>query len=145
MKSIYILLVAVSGAATAMQAPINARLRAAVHSPALSALISFLVGTIVLFLATVFTDRGTFSNAGKAPWWIWAGGALGALYVIATLAAVPRIGAAAVVASAVLGQLVAGIAIDSFGWFGVPRVPLSAGRIAGAALLAAGVFLLQRR
>jgi transporter family-2 protein len=145
MNSFYVLLVCLAGAATAIQAPINARLRAAVHSPALSALISFLVGTVVLVLATILSDRGTFSTASKAPWWIWIGGALGALYVIATLAAVPRIGAAAVVASAVLGQLVAGIAIDSFGWFGVPRVPFSAGRAAGAALLAAGVFLLERR
>jgi transporter family-2 protein len=145
MNSVYVLLVCVAGAATALQAPINARLRSAVHSPTLSALISFAVGTILLFLATILAERGTFTNLGKAPWWIWIGGALGALYVIATLVAVPRIGAAAVVASAVLGQLVAGIVVDSFGWFGVSRVPLSFGRAAGAALLAAGVFLLQRR
>jgi transporter family-2 protein len=145
MNGLSILLVCLAGAATAIQAPINARLRAVVHSPSLSALISFVVGTIVLLVATFLTERGTFANASRAPWWVWVGGALGALYVIATLAAIPRIGAAAVVASAVLGQLIAGIAVDSFGWFGVPRVPFSLGRATGAALLAAGVFLLQKR
>lgn len=145
MNSLYILLVCLAGAATALQAPINARLRDLVQSPTLSALISFAVGTVLLLIATLLTERGTLSNAGKASWWIWIGGGLGALYVIATLAAVPRIGAAAVVAAAVLGQLVAGIAVDSFGWFGVTRVPFSFGRAAGATLLAAGVFLLQRR
>ena len=145
MNSLYILLVCLAGAATAVQAPINARLRTVVRSPALSALISFIIGTVVLLFATLLTEQGTFAKVGKAPWWIWAGGALGALYVIATLAAIPRIGAAAVVASAVLGQLMAGIAVDSFGWFGVPRVPFSPGRAAGAMLLTAGVLLLQRR
>lgn len=145
MNSIYVSLVCLAAAGIGVQAPINARLRAVVHSPSLSALISFAVGTTFLFLATILGDRGTWSSLGKAPWWVWLGGVFGALYVVAALVAVPRIGAATVVASAVLGQLVAGIAVDSFGWFGVQRVPLSLGRATGAVLLASGVFLLQRR
>jgi len=58
---------------------------------------------------------------------------------------VPRVGAGVVIGAGILGQLAAGLAIDSFGWLGVPRVPVSVSRIAGALLLLGGAWLMQRR
>src|SRR3954462_15026592 len=130
-----ILLCFIAGAAVALQAPINARLRTAVQSAPLSATISFIVGGFALLLVTLAMDRGRLSGALRGPWWLWAGGLLGAFYVIVALASVPRVGAAVVVAAAVLGQLLVGLLVDSAGWFGMPKVPLSTVRIAGALLL----------
>ena len=42
-----------------------------------------------------------------------------------------------------LGQLGAALALDTFGWLGLPRLPLSPTRILGALLLLAGVLLIQ--
>jgi transporter family-2 protein len=39
---------------------------------------------------------------------------------------------------------VTALAIDHLGVFGLPRVPLSLTRVAGAALLVAGVVLMRR-
>ena len=79
------------------------------------------------------------------PWWAWAGGLFGAFYVTISVVALPRIGTALVIACAVVGQLVAGLVLDSFGWLGVPKVPFNAWRVVGAALLCVGVLLMQRK
>ena len=68
---------------------------------------------------------------------------MGAFYVTFVVLAVPRIGTALVVGASVLGQLGQALALDTFGWLGVPRLPLSPTRIAGAVLLLAGVLLMQ--
>ncbi len=63
----------------------------------------------------------------------------------AAVVSVPRIGTALVIAGAVFGQMVAALALDSFGWFGVPRIALNPWRIVGAVLLLVGVALMQRK
>ena len=142
-----IALMVVGGLGLAVQAAMNTRLRAGVQSPALSALISFVVGGVALALLALsgVLGRGRWPQAGSLPWWAWLGGLVGAFYVTATVVAVPRIGAALMIACTVLGQLVAALALDQFGWLGVPRVPFSPWRLLGAALLFAGVLLMQHR
>lgn len=141
------LLMVVAGAGIAFQAAINARLREWVLSPTLAALISFLVGSVALTLivGAGLAGRGQLAGASRGPWWIWIGGLIGAVYVTAAVIAVPRVGAGVVIGAGILGQLAAGLAIDSFGWLGMARVPVSVSRIAGALLLFGGAWLMQRR
>jgi transporter family-2 protein len=80
-----------------------------------------------------------------APWWAFIGGACGAVYVVASVVALPKIGAARAVCAAIVGQQVASLLFDTFGWMGVPKTPLTPGRIAGSILLFVGVVLLQRK
>jgi transporter family-2 protein len=147
MRSGIAALVIVGGLGLAVQAALNSRLRAGVQSPILGALISFLVGSAALGLvyAAGWFGRGRLTEVGTLPWWAWAGGLCGALYVAVSTVAVPRIGTALVIACAVLGQLVAALALDSFGWLGVPKVPLNGWRVLGAVFLLAGVVLMQRK
>ena len=142
-----ILLMVAGGLGLAVQAAINSRLRLGVHNPILSALISFLVGAVALAVVymTGAAGRGRLNDLGTLPWWAWIGGLFGAFYVAASAQAVPRIGTALVIACAVLGQLVAALALDSAGWLGVPKVPLNGWRLLGAGLLFVGVLLMQRK
>ena len=48
------------------------------------------------------------------------------------------------VAATVAGQLAVGVAIDALGVLGVARQPVTAAKIAGIALLAAGTYLVVR-
>jgi bacterial/archaeal transporter family-2 protein len=57
----------------------------------------------------------------------------------------PRIGALALVAFVLAGQLVMALLVDQFGILGFPRAPISATRLLGAALLVAGALLAVRR
>jgi transporter family-2 protein len=55
----------------------------------------------------------------------------------------PRLGAALVVALIVLGQMLGALAFDHFALLGVPENPISLTRLAGVALLVAGVVLIR--
>jgi uncharacterized membrane protein YdcZ (DUF606 family) len=58
-------------------------------------MISFGVGTVVLFLLVLVATRGVINpdRLGQVPWWARLGGAVGAGYVASTVAAAPRLGA----------------------------------------------------
>jgi transporter family-2 protein len=57
----------------------------------------------------------------------------------------PRLGATALMALTVFGQLLAALLIDHYGALGFPQNQATAQRILGAALLLAGVVLIVRR
>jgi len=69
---------------------------------------------------------------------------LGAVYVMATIILVPRIGAAATVRLILAGQVVASVVIDHLGLIRVPIHALSAPRLVGTVLIVAGVALVQK-
>jgi len=142
-----ICLLLLGGVGLTLQAAVNARLRAAVGAPVLSALISFLVGAVPLGILAALGafGRGRMPEGDGNPWWIWIGGLFGAFYVTLAVIGVPKVGAAVVVSCAVFGQLAAALMLDAFGWLGVPRAPLNGWRILGAVLLMAGVLLIQHK
>lgn len=138
-------LTAVVGGFIALQAPVNATLGGRVGSFQ-AAFLSFAVGTLVL-AAIAALARGGFgqlANARGLPWYFLTGGLLGATYVTTVLVTVRTLGAGAVVAATIAGQLTASVALDHFGLLGVERQPISVVRVAGIALLAAGVYLIVR-
>jgi bacterial/archaeal transporter family-2 protein len=147
LRYLIMLVIALSGAGLAIQAATNAYMREVVQAPTLSALINFVVGgaALAVILALGTFGRGTPSTIGKAPWWAWIGGVLGAAWVMAAIIAVPKIGTAASFAAVIFGQLVGTMVLDAFGLLGVPRLPLNPWRLVGAALLFAGVLLMQRK
>ena len=120
---------------------------APVGSPALSALISFLVGGVALGLLTALgaLGRGRLSELTGSPWWVWIGGLFGAFYVVLAVIGVQKVGSAVVISCAVFGQMTAALALDSMGWLGVPRAPLNLWRVLGALLVLAGVLLIQAK
>src|SRR4051794_33459794 len=93
MASLMVLLVVLAWIGQPLQAAMNARLRESVGSPALTALLSFLVGGLALMILTFSgaLGRGMLSDLGRAPWWAWLGGLSGAFSVITALVALPRV------------------------------------------------------
>lgn len=130
------------GSMLPLQGLVNARLAAALHGPVMAAFVSFLVGSVVL---------GTWLLATRTPWsampdarfppWIWIGGVLGAVYVAVFTLLIPRVGAAAAICLAVLGQVVASLLLDHFGVLQAQR-PVDWMRATGAVLVLLGVLLV---
>jgi bacterial/archaeal transporter family-2 protein len=80
-----IVAVVLAGGATALQAPTNAKLAAAVGSPVNAALVSFAVGTAALALvAAVLQTRPDMAAVKGLPWYAWIGGLYGAVFVVAS-------------------------------------------------------------
>lgn len=135
-----------AGAAIAIQAPINAALGRGLGLPTAAAGFSFLSGAIVLgiiSLAAAWGQGMAINMRAPAPWLFAAGGCFGAFYVTVAVLLTPRIGAAAVMAFAVTGQLLAGILLDRVGFLGMAVRELSFGRVVGAAMLLAGALLIR--
>ncbi|NBB51340.1 EamA-like transporter family protein [Rhizobium sp. CRIBSB] len=139
------LIVVLAGGATAMQAPVNARLATAVNSPVNAAFVSFAVGTVALaLLALLGQTRPDMAAVRALPWYAWVGGLYGVVFVIAATWAVPRLGVATTITLMVAGQLLLSLILDHFGAFGVPRQPVTLTRMAGVALVIGGVLLVRR-
>lgn len=135
-----------AGGLVGMQAPINSRLGKTVGGVQ-AASFSFLVGTFAL-VSIAFVLRGGLSSlgsVGRVPWWALIGGLLGAVYVFVALEAVRTLGASGLTAVVIAGQLAISLVIDRFGLLGVARQSIGVQRIAGLALLLAGVALVVRK
>ena len=141
----YLLFAFAGGVVLPFQAGINAELADWLGSPVRAAFVSFLLGTLVLLVAAtlVFKPLPSWGRLGDAPWWVWVGGALGAFYVAASIVAAPKLGAATLIAFVVAGQGLASLVVDHFGWVGFEPRHITAGRIAGIALVGAGVALVR--
>ena len=128
------------------QAATNNRMAEAVGSPVIAALISFLIGTVALFVYAL-ASGGTMTSlaaARNAPPAAWLGGLLGAFFVTATVALLPRLGVALTFSVIIAGQMVVTLVLDHFGLLGVPVREISFARIAGMLLITAGVILIRK-
>jgi transporter family-2 protein len=136
-----------SGALLSIQIASNRRLGASLGGDfgdmLWSAVTSFVVGLIALLACCLALGKPLHASAatGRAPWWAWCGGLMGAFYVASTIVLLPRLGALALVGLVVGGQVLASLCIDHFGLLGVEQHPMSLMRVAGAALLIVGVAL----
>jgi transporter family-2 protein len=143
---LFLLLALAAGVLLPVQAGLNAQLRTALGSPVAAALISFLVGTAGL--AAIAVLLRTPLPLGRA-WaattpWQWAGGLIGAAYVLAAVVLAPRLGAATLIAAVVAGQMLSSLLLDQYGLVGFPVHSLTLVRLLGAVLVITGVILIQR-
>jgi len=137
--------VVIGGAATALQAPTNAKMMGAVGSPVNAAFVSFAVGTAALgILALLLQARPDMAASRALPWYAWVGGLYGAIFVVAAAWGVPRLGVATTIILMVAGQLLLSVVLDHFGAMGMPKQPISWGRVAGVAMVVAGVLMVRR-
>ena len=144
-KSVAVGLTAAVGGLIALQAPINSTLGKRIGTlPAAS--LSFAIGTVLLVLLA-FAFGGGYGKLGEIrnlSWIYLMGGVLGAAYVTSVLVTVRTLGAGGVTAATIAGQLTAAVVVDQMGVLGVEKQVITAPRMAGIVLLAAGTFLVVR-
>ena len=117
-KLFWQILALMSGFCLAIQPAVNGHLGIGISSGIQAALISFLIGTILLIAINVILKqmrnvKKAFQK--KAPWWFYMGGFLGALYVFFALVITPEIGTGAFVIFVLIGQMVVSLLIDNYG------------------------------
>ncbi|HEX2160092.1 MAG TPA: DMT family transporter [Actinomycetes bacterium] len=148
-KARWVLLGLAAGAALPLQGAINAQLRADLDAPITAGAFSFVVATATMAAVLLTglrlhrTGRPRLRPLGRLPWWGWLGGVIGPTYVVALFLLLPQIGAAATIGLTVAGQQLASVLVDQRGLLRLPRRPLTRTRLAGLALLLAGVALIQ--
>ena len=138
-------IILVCGALQAWGPPMNGALRSALANPWLASIVSFL--PIVFFLAVLFfcipRPLPTTDSVNSMPWWASLGGLAGAFAVIAGLLFVNKVGAAVFGGLTITANILMSLAVDQFGLFGMEQHSLNLGRIAGGALMVAGIALIS--
>ena len=145
MLAAFVLFGLAAGAMLPFQAGINAQLAVYLGSPLRAALVSFLVGSLVLLVVVALFVRGlpAGERVAAAPWWTWIGGALGAFYVAGSITSAPRLGAVTLIGVILAGQALASLVVDHFGLVGFEEHSATPGRVAGLLLIALGVLFVR--
>jgi transporter family-2 protein len=102
------------------------------------------VVSIVLGLGLLLVVKQSLHGLGdvvREPLWLWTGGALSVLIILAITVASPRIGLAATIGTIIALNLLTAAAIDRYGWFGLDRVAIGWPRVLGLVFLGVGAAL----
>lgn len=142
MTAIFALLLAFGiGVATAAQSPTNGSLGSLV-GPIQASLVSFSGGLLILSVLCVFIGTGDITKVTTVPAWMLTGGLYGAYIVFVMSVCTHNLGVALSLTLIMLGQLVGGMVIDTWGLMGSEVVEVSPLRIGGSALVLTGIILV---
>lgn len=139
-------LAVLAGMSVVMQQVLNSNLKIALGSAAWAGFASYVVGTLCMFfVALAMAEPFQLPQALRtSPWWLWLGGAFGAVFIGLAIILIPQLGAATFFALLLTGQVLTSLALDHSGAFGLDRRPIDAYRLLGAAMLIGGVLLIRR-
>jgi transporter family-2 protein len=134
-----------AGVSVATQQVLNGSLRTALGSPAWAGLVSYAGGLLTMIVAVIVLRERVpaWKTVVDVPWYAWSGGLFGGAFILLAILLLPSLGAATLFALVIAGQVLAAITLDHFGAFGLAPHPISIARLAGAALLIAGVILVR--
>jgi transporter family-2 protein len=146
MLPIFLAIAFLVGCMLPWQPVVNARLGMELASPLWAGFVSFLGGALLLgFLALLQGQHlEKLTKLSTAPWWSMTGGFLGAIFVIASLMLIPRIGATSLGVAFICGQLLTAVIMDHFGLAGLSVRPIDSMRFVGIVLVLIGVFMVIR-
>lgn len=137
----------VGGMLMASQSAINGHLGGLLHSAIHAAFVSFFIGTMLLFIFVTFIHKKIkhfkFALGMDKPLWIWCGGIIGAFFVGTMAYLVPIIGTGLVVIICLFGQILCSVLIDTFGWIGAKKVPVTGIQLIGLLLLFCAVVFIR--
>lgn len=137
----YMALPFAAGVVGVLQPPTNAALAASVGAFEATC-VNFGVGLAILLVIVLVANRGHLKSYKGTHAWQMTGGAYGVLGVVLATVFSPALGMSLWMAGTMLGQLVGAAAIDSFGLLTLPKIGVNRYRIAGAAIIAAGVVVV---
>lgn len=134
-------LLLLGGMAIAAQSSINGSL--SVRTDVITtAWLANVVASVILLLMVVFFELPQAATMFSVPTWQLAGALFGNFSMVAIVVAVPRIGTAATIVAIIAGQIVMGLLVDHFGWFGNTQIVLDYKRMVAIALLAGALYLI---
>jgi transporter family-2 protein len=136
----------VAGALITLQSIINAGLGKRAGDLGAVFVVTLVSIAALIPLLLLFPSTGHLrSLPGPSQWYLYLGGLLGIIIILAPILLVPRIGATATLTALVVGQLGLAVIIDQFGLLGAPRIALSPARLLGVLLLVLGTFFIVRK
>lgn len=139
---VFPLLALIAGATASYQPLINAKLGQHLDSPIWASFISFVVGTVILLIVgLVMNGRFMQVETLGLKWWMFVGGALGAIFVTVSIYVVPYLGVAAMISLFIAGQLVTAALLSHFGVLSESANPITMAKLLGLTMVGIGAFI----
>lgn len=135
------------GLAMAIQTSLNSQLRQYTGTALSAALISFIVGTLVLMVLVIASQQGksNLSDLQHMPWYLWLGGCLGVYAISISIYTAPKLGLLTFTGLVIFGQVATSMLLDHFAWLGLKHSPITFTRFLGAIVIFIGVLLTLQR
>jgi len=146
MKFIWIIIVLICGALLPMQAGLNARLGKSIDSPIYASMFSFIVGALTVAIYLQFTkETVTMAGLKSASVYSWLGGGVfGAIFITATMLALPRLGMALTFGLIIAGQVINATLLDHYSILVSEPHHFNIWRFLGIVLIMAGVVIVRK-
>lgn len=148
---VFIVLAAILNTA---QSGSSATLHKQMNHPILPGIVTYVTGMAALLV--VLAVYGLFSKtplptwdqwrglAVSGPWWMWIGGVLGAVYVMAMVNVSQKAGAGVFMGLSVTASILTSLALDNYAWLGFKQHTASVPRLIGAGLMIGGLVLIGK-
>ena len=130
------------GVILAVHLAMNGKVGAAINNPRVGNAVFWCIGAVTAAIIGITGWRGGALEPIKDvhPVLLTAG-ALGASLVFAIAWLIPQVGAGPLMITLLAGQILGGLLMSHYGWLGSPVDKLSGAKLAGVALMIAGVVL----
>jgi transporter family-2 protein len=145
MPVILFLLAIAAGLANPFQSGVNAELNKQLARPLWTGIFVYISGLAGLLLVQlVMRQPLPTSRLAVIPWWAWIGGLISLISTIIGLTIAQKLGSGIFTGLSVTASLVTSVLLDHFGLIGFKPHAASPARIAGCALMIAGLWMIAK-
>lgn len=145
MSFILFLVALASGVANPFQSGLNAELNKQLTKPLWTSLFVYFSGLAALLLIQLFVRESLpTSRVASVPWWAWLGGLVSIISTVIGLTIAQKLGSGIFTGASITASILTSVALDHFGLIGFRQHTASPGRLAGCALMVAGIWLIAR-
>ena len=142
MRILLSMLVLGSGFAIGIHLAMNARAADLLENVAVNQMFFWLTGFLVAAaLGAASWSPRVLANAKQVPWYLYTAGAIGAPLILSIAWTIPRLGAGRTMVFMLTGQIVGGMVVSHFGWFGMQLDRVTVLRLVGVSVMLLGASL----
>jgi transporter family-2 protein len=131
------------GVSVGIQSPIAGAIGQKLGGTA-SSFVVHLSGLVFSAILLVLQGGEKIRDWRTLPWYMLGAGVFGLILYQTINITLPRLGSTTMIALIIIGQLLTGIVIDHFGWFGVTARPVDLTRLIGLVVLFVGGYLITK-
>jgi bacterial/archaeal transporter family-2 protein len=136
-----ILIGLVGGIAVGIQSPIAGAMGQRIGGTASSVVIHF-SGFVFSLILLFFRGGQKIRDWNTLPWFMLGAGILGLVLIQTVNITLPRLGATTMLTLIIMGQLITGVLLDTFGWLVIGARPIDITRLIGVFVLLVGGYLV---
>ena len=141
--SIFLLMAAAAGVMMALQGSLNGAMGKIVGMLEGNFIVHVIALAAVAILLFVWgLGKGDLHRIREIPWYLYLGGLINVAIIYAVMFSIAKVGAGPATTAILVGQILMSLIIDSFGLFGLEKLPFTWYRIAGVALMGGGAWLI---